>query len=115
MACFHVKPRRLLTAAAILNTSDVNQKALTAFSSGVPWLSKVYCNVVAVTAEKNVATVDKFRRLAAPCSCTNRMVGTPARMGWLWRKRESGKGPEHTDFDEYREGIGDRFYVFADF
>ena len=43
------------------------------------------------------------------------MVGTPARMGWLWRKRESKKGPEHTDFDEYTEGIGDRFYVFANF
>jgi hypothetical protein len=35
IACFHVKPRRLLTAAAMLNTIEVNQKALTAFSSGV--------------------------------------------------------------------------------
>jgi hypothetical protein len=30
MACFHVKPKRLLTAAAMLNTIEVNQKALTA-------------------------------------------------------------------------------------
>lgn len=78
MACFHVKPRRLLTAAAMLNTIEVNQKALTASSIGVLWLWKVYCSVVAVTAEKNVATVDRFRRLAAPCSCANRIVGTPA-------------------------------------
>ena len=77
MACFHVNPKRLLTAAAMLNTIEVNQKALTAFSSGVPWVSKVYCKVVAVTAEKNVATVDKLRRLAAACSCANRIVGTP--------------------------------------
>ncbi len=89
MACFHVKPKRLLTAAAMLNTIEVNQKALTASSSGVPWLSKVYCNVVAVTAEKNVATVDKLSRLAAPCSCANRMVGTPVfkRVRFYWREK----------------------------
>lgn len=61
----------------MLNTIEVNQKALTASSSGVLWLSKVYCKVVAVTAEKNVATVVRLRRLAAPCSCAKRMVGTP--------------------------------------
>ena len=71
--------------------------------------------MVAVTAEKNVATVDRFRRLAAPCSCANRMVGTPTGMGWLWCRRENRKGPRHTDFDEYREGISDRFYVFTNF
>jgi hypothetical protein len=36
IACFHVKPRRLLTAAATLNTIEVNQKPFTASSSGVP-------------------------------------------------------------------------------
>lgn len=34
-------------------------------------------SVVAVTAEKNVATVDRLSRLLAPCFCANRMVGTP--------------------------------------
>ena len=105
MACFHVNPKRLLTAAAMLNTIEVNQKALTASSSGVPWVSKVYCKVVAVTAEKNVATVDKLRRLAAPCSCANRMVGTPVFEGarFHWGKKQ-GRGLEQTDLDEYREG-----------
>ena len=33
--------------------------------------------VVAVTAEKKVATVDRLRRFAAPCFCANRIMGTP--------------------------------------
>ena len=37
----------------------------------------MYCNVVAVTAEKKVATVDRLRRLVAPCFWANRIVGTP--------------------------------------
>jgi len=79
----------------MLNTIEVNQKALTASSSGVLWLSKVYCNVVAVTAEKNVATVDKLRRLAAPCSCANRMVGTPAFKKARFRSGEKqGRGSD---------------------
>ena len=36
MACFQVSPRRLLTAAAILKTIEMNQNAFTASSSGVP-------------------------------------------------------------------------------
>ena len=34
--------------------------------------------VVAVTAEKKVATVDRLSKLAAACFCANRIVGTPA-------------------------------------
>jgi hypothetical protein len=34
--CFHVNPRRLLTAAAILKTIDVNQNPLTASAVPVP-------------------------------------------------------------------------------
>jgi hypothetical protein len=30
-----------------------------------------------VTAEKKVATVDRFRRFMAPCFWANRIVGTP--------------------------------------
>lgn len=40
-------------------------------------------SVVAVTAEKNVATVDRLSRLLAPCFCANRMVGTPV----MWYER----------------------------
>lgn len=49
----------------MLKTNDVNQNPLTEFSSGVSILSKENCNVVAVTAEKNVATVDRLSRFAA--------------------------------------------------
>ena len=33
--------------------------------------------VVAVTAEKKVAMVDKFSKFVAPCFWANRIVGTP--------------------------------------
>lgn len=77
IACFHVKPRRLLTAAPMLKTRDVNQNPLTEFFRGVSCWSNENCIVVAVTAEKKVATVDRFRRLLAAWSCAKRMVGTP--------------------------------------
>ena len=80
IACFHVSPSRLLTAAPMLKTNDVNQKVLTALATVVSVFSKENCIVVAVTAEKNVATVDRFRRFAAPCFWANRMVGTPTSM-----------------------------------
>ena len=67
MACFHVSPRRLLTAAPILNTRDVNQKPFTLFASLVSVWSNENCMVVAVTALKNVATVDRLSRFAAAC------------------------------------------------
>lgn len=35
VACIHVSPSRLLTAALILKTSDVNQKPLTALAVAV--------------------------------------------------------------------------------
>lgn len=62
----------------ILNTNEVNQNALTAFAAVLLVSSNENCRVVAVTAEKNVATVDRFSKLAAPCFCANRIVGTPA-------------------------------------
>ena len=77
MACFQVTPNRLLTAAAILNTMELNQKEFTASAIGVRLRAKENCKVVAVTAEKKVATVDRLRRFAAPCFCANRIVGTP--------------------------------------
>jgi len=94
MACFQVNPSRLLTAAAksvinggpfgtrsinlpILNTSDVNQNALTALAAGLLVTPNENCKLVAVTEEKKVATVERLSRLCAPCSCANRIVGTP--------------------------------------
>ena len=77
MACFHVRPRRELTAAPMLNTSEVNQKPFTLFASRVSVWSNENCIVVAVTAEKNVATVDRLSKFAAACFCAKRMVGTP--------------------------------------
>ena len=77
IACFHVSPRRLFTAAPILKTSEANQKALTVSAKRVRLRAKEACRVVAVTAEKKVATVERFRRLVAPCFWANRIVGTP--------------------------------------
>ena len=62
IACFHVSPSRLLTAAPMLKTNDVNQKVLTALATVVSVFSKENCIVVAVTAEKNVATVLRLSR-----------------------------------------------------
>ena len=60
MACFQVSPRRLFTADAILNTNEMNQNKLTASDSWFSTWSKENCNIVAVTAEKKVATVLRF-------------------------------------------------------
>ena len=67
-----------MTAAAMLNTRDVNQNPLTASAAVVPTFWYEYCRVVAVTAEKNVAIVERFRKLLAPCCCAKRIVGIPA-------------------------------------
>ena len=64
----------------MLNTSDVNQKPFTLFCNAFPVWSKENCIVVAVTALKNVATVDKLSRFAAACFWAKRMVGTPVRI-----------------------------------
>ena len=79
IACFHVTPSRLFTAAPILNTRDVNQNEFTAFAKEVSVISNENCMVVAVTAEKNVATVLRFNKFWLACFCANRMVGTPAK------------------------------------
>ncbi len=77
IACFHVTPSKLLTAAPILNTKDVNQNELTAFASFESVVSNENCIVVAVTALKKVATVLRFNRFWLACFCANRIVGTP--------------------------------------
>lgn len=92
-------PKREFTADAMENTKELNQKAFTAFWMGLSLSSKENWIVVAVgvclvcivifwrlwkikiyapvTAEKNVATVDRLRRFVAVCFWANRMVGTP--------------------------------------
>lgn len=80
MACFQVSPKRLFTAAAILNTREANQKQLTAVESLLFSNSYENCKVVAVTAEKNVATVERLSKLVAPCFCANRIIGTPGQL-----------------------------------
>lgn len=60
IACFQVSPNKLFTAAAILKTSDANQKELTATWVLVEVRGKENCRVVAVTAEKKVATVERL-------------------------------------------------------
>ena len=94
MACFQVNPNKLLTAAAggcdykrvfhmqcenspILNTSDVNQNALTAFAAALLVTPNENCKLVAVTEEKKVAMVERLRRLHASCFCASRTAGTP--------------------------------------
>lgn len=78
MACFHVSPSKLLTAEAMLNTREQNQNALTPLLRALSVVWKENCSVVAVTAEKKVATVVRFRRLEAACFWWKRMVGIPA-------------------------------------
>lgn len=113
--CFHVSPRRLLTAAAMLNTMDVNQNPLTASAAPVPTFWYEYCKVVAVTAEKTVATVERFTKLLAPCCCAKRIVGIPVpqfkgqfrgntKTTWIWPP---------TNFDEHGQCRADRVKMFA--
>lgn len=64
-ACSHMYASRLLTTDAILNTNEQNQKLLTTIWSVVLASLTENCKVVAVTAEKKVATVDNVRKLVA--------------------------------------------------
>lgn len=75
--CFQAITRRLLTADAMLNTSEAKRNPLTAFSSAVLLDVKVNCSVVAVTAEKNVAMVVMFRYLEDSYFCALRIIGMP--------------------------------------
>ena len=94
VACFQVNPRKLLTAAAegcdyratlhiqcenlpILNTSEVNQSALTIFAAVLLVSPNENCILVTVTEEKKVAIVERLSRLSVPCFCANRIEGTP--------------------------------------
>jgi len=79
MAFFQVRPRTLFTAAAILKTNRENQNTLTDFFStpSVNWYKN--CKVIAVTAKKNITTVDKFSRVAVICCWPNQIISTPGR------------------------------------
>lgn len=77
MACFQVSPSKLFTAAPMLKTRERNQKQFTELATELCSSSNENWRVVAVTAEKKVATVERLRRLEAPCFCANLIVGTP--------------------------------------
>ena len=94
MVSFQVNPSKLLTAAAegydykkvfhvqcenspILNTSDVNQNALTAFAAALSVSPNENCKLVAVTEEKKVAIVERLSKLRALYFCVSRIAGTP--------------------------------------
>ena len=61
----------------ILNTSDVNQNALTAFAAGLLVLPYENCKLVAVTEETKVAIVERLIRLRAAYFCANWTVVAP--------------------------------------
>lgn len=61
----------------MLKTRDVNQNALTAFADVLLVSLNENCKLVAVTEEKKVAIVDRFKRFSAAWDCANRIVGTP--------------------------------------
>jgi len=67
IACLQISPRKQFADAAMLNTNDENQKALTTSERTVPVLEDDSCKVEAVTAEKNVVAVAKFNRWATDC------------------------------------------------
>lgn len=60
IACVHASPSRLYTAALVLKTRDMSQKALVAVLSLVVEGPQVSC---IMDAEKKVATVDRLSRM----------------------------------------------------
>lgn len=74
IACFQVSPSKLLTAAAMLKTREANQKLFTASLRGVPVESNENCKVVAVTAEKKVATVERLRLEGEKAQTTQKKI-----------------------------------------
>jgi hypothetical protein len=69
--------RRLLSAAQILRTREQNQNVFTVERIGVKGLGIEICSTVAVTAEKKVATVARFRILSASRLCSYCIAGSP--------------------------------------
>ena len=68
MACVHVRPSRLLTAALMLKMRETNQKVFTASERPLLGAFHEKASILAVTLEKSVATVDKFVRSVTECS-----------------------------------------------
>ena len=70
MACFQEKARRLFITDATLNTSEQNQKKLTASYSRLLFANENPSGE-AVTAEKNVAAVNKASDSVCATFCTS--------------------------------------------
>lgn len=73
----HVKPRTLLTAAAMLKTKDMNQNPLTVLSNLVALLWKDVCKAAPDTPLNSVAMVDMFARFFDPCFWAESIAGMP--------------------------------------
>lgn len=82
MALLHMSPRTLLTMHDRLKTSETNKNVLTASCKPVPAESMVVCSIVAVTDERNVATVIIVRRYAMAICWSARMVGIPGSISY---------------------------------
>jgi hypothetical protein len=78
---------RLLRAAPILRTSEQNQNVSTIEEREVPACRELSepCNVVAETAEKNVAMVDMLRTLSESRFCSYLIAGIPVLLDQLHR------------------------------
>jgi hypothetical protein len=69
--------RRLVSAAPILRTREQNQNVFTVERIGVKRWGIEICSTVAVTAEKNVATVARFKILSESRLCSYCIAGIP--------------------------------------
>jgi aerobic-type carbon monoxide dehydrogenase small subunit (CoxS/CutS family) len=69
--------KRLLSAAPILRTKEQNQKVFTVEIIGVKDWGTEICSIEAVTAEKNVATVARFRLPSESRFCSYCIAGSP--------------------------------------
>lgn len=78
---FHAIANKLFNAAPTLNTNEVNQSMLAASNVPVGFSGAVdIWSVVAVTPEKNVATVRMFVKFCEERCCSWFIADTPRKM-----------------------------------
>ena len=83
MVSFQAIANKLLSAAPILKTREQNQKVLTIERIDVGCsLLRDICSIVAVTAEKNVATVEILKILLELRFCSCCIAGIPVQYRW---------------------------------
>lgn len=77
VVCFQTRAKRLFSAAPMLRAKEQSQNVLIIEKSSVGSNPTEVCNVVAVTAEKNVAIVDILSTPSAQRFCSYCMAGKP--------------------------------------